>query len=224
MKQPSCLSAPEPTLRRLPAYYRVVSLLRQEAMTHVSCTRIAHKLGLDPAQVRKDLTVTGVVGKPKIGYDLVNLLDCIEKFLGWNNHSDAFLVGVGNLGTALLGFDGFRRCGMKIVAAFDIDVVKVGSVIHGRDILPLDKLKDLALRMNIHIGVLTTPATAAQHVAQQMVEGGIRAIWNFTPTRLELPAHIIVENQDLSVGLAVLSHRLYEQLRQDGEQHAREHF
>ena len=215
MNQNSCLSVSEPTSRRLPVYHRVLAVLRNEGVETVSCTRIARALDLDPTQVRKDLAVTGITGKPKVGYDLIDLVRCIESFLGWNNVTEAFLVGTGNLGAALLGFDGFRRYGMRIVAAFDADEMKVGTVIHGCDVLHVSKLSDLSTRMSIQIGVLTTPAEVAQKTADAMVAGGIRAIWNFTPTHLEVPENVIVENQDLSVGLAVLSHRLYEQLRRD---------
>ena len=164
-------------------------------------------------QVRKDLAVTGIVGKPKVGYSVPQLIEAIQEFLGWNNTTDAFLVGAGSLGRALLGYTGFRDYGLNIVAAFDVDPAKIGLDIHGREVLPLDKLHDLALRMHVLIGVLTVPAAAAQDVATFMVLSGIRAIWNYTPVKLEVPESVVVEDVKLVSSLAVLSSRLAEMLR-----------
>ena len=206
---------PEPTLRRLPAYHRFLKTLAARGRPVVSCTHIAEELRLDPTQVRKDIQVTGIVGKPKVGYVVGELIDAIETFLGWKNSSDAFLVGVGHLGTALLGYDGFKGFGLNIVAAFDNAPGKVGSLVHGRQVLPIEDLADLSQRMHILIGILTVPAETAQSLADLMVFGGIRAIWNFTPVRLHLPPAIIVENVQLSASLAVLSNKLAESLKAD---------
>jgi redox-sensing transcriptional repressor len=209
---------PEPTLRRLPVYHRQLKVFAAEGRTVVSCTPIAEALGLDATQVRKDIQVTGIVGKPKVGYQVDELIAAIETFLGWKNSSDAFLVGVGHLGTALLGYDGFRNHGLNIVAAFDSAAWKVGREIHGRQVLPVEQLAEMGQRMHILIGILTVPADVAQGLANLMVLGGIRAIWNFTPTRLQLPPSIIVENVELSASLAVLSNKLAETMKVDKAQ------
>jgi redox-sensing transcriptional repressor len=208
-------SFPEPTLRRLPAYHRFLKVLAARGRPVVSCTHIAEELRLDPTQVRKDIQVTGIVGKPKVGYVVAELIDAIETFLGWKNSSDAFLVGAGHLGTALLGYDGFKEYGLNIVAAFDNSPAKVGTEVQGRKVFPVEDLTDLAQRMHILIGILTVPAEAAQSLADLMVFGGIRAIWNFTPVKLHLPPAIIVENVQLSASLAVLSNKLAESLKAD---------
>lgn len=161
-----------------------------------------------PVQVRKDLQYTGIVGKPKTGYSVPELIQAIETFLGWNNVNEAFLVGAGNLGTALLGHERFSNFGLSIVAAFDADPDKVGQWIHGKAVLPLEKLADLAQRMSIHLGIITAPAEFAQSIADEMVRGGIQAIWNFAPVRIKVPAHIIVHNEDLYSSLASLSWKL----------------
>jgi redox-sensing transcriptional repressor len=122
-------------------------------------------------------------------------------------------VGAGSLGTALLGYQGFTEHGLNIVAAFDLDEEKIGEKIHGKMIMPLHKLPNLAARMHIHLGVITTPAQGAQAAAELMVEGGIRAIWNFAPVCLKLPPGVIVENVELSSSLAVLSSKLAQALR-----------
>jgi redox-sensing transcriptional repressor len=152
------------------------------------------------------------VGKPKTGYLIRELIESIESFLGWNNVNEAFLVGAGNLGTALLGHERFSRFGLRIVAAFDKDPTKIGQRIYDKAVLPLDKLNDLATRMSIHLGIITTPAQAAQSVADEMVKAGILAIWNFTPCRLRVPSNIFVHNEDLYASLASLSWKLAQRL------------
>lgn len=204
---------PLPTVRRLPAYLRLLYSLQARGRDVVSCTHIAEELGLVSIQVRKDLAAIGVVGRPKVGYQLPALITAIRDFLGQNNTSDAFLVGAGCLGGALLGYDGFQEFGLNIVAGFDINPAKFGTQIHGREIFDLQKLPDLAERLHILIGILTVPAAAAQDVANLMVLSGMRAIWNYTPVRLEVPDIVIVEDVKLAASLAVLSSRLAESLQ-----------
>ena len=207
--------APLPSVRRLPAYLRLLQSLRAGGRDVVSCTHIGKELGLVSTQVRKDLAVTGIVGKPKVGYNVPALIAAIEEFLGWNSAQDAFLVGVGSLGRALMGYQGFQEYGLRLVAGFDIDPDKVGVEVHGKDVFPLEKLGELAAEKHILIGVLTVPAAAAQYAAKLMVQAGIRAIWNYTPVTLEVPPFVIVEDVKLSASLAVLSSRLAELLRRE---------
>lgn len=204
--------APLPTVRRLPTYLRLMRQLRAAGREYVSSIQIAEELKLEAIQVRKDLAVTGIEGKTKVGFPVPALIEAIESFLGWDNTTDAFLVGAGSLGTALMGYEGFAHHGLNIVAAFDVDRAKIGRRVHGKEVLPLHKLPDLAARMHIHMGIIATPAGAAQAVAALMAAAGIRAIWNFAPVRLEVPAPIVVQNEDLSSGLAVLSVQLAEAL------------
>lgn len=199
---------PEPTLRRLPSYHHLLTVLAGDGMQSVSCSVIGRALNLDPTQVRKDIAITGIEGKPKVGYDIYDLMHSIENFLGWNNPKQAFLVGVGNLGQAILGYQQFNRYGMDIVAAFDADPGKVGKDYYGREVLPLEKLANLARRMHVLIGIVAVPKEAAQFVADQMVAGGIQAIWNFAPVGLDVAPGVIVQNEDLFASLAVLSNRL----------------
>lgn len=199
---------PLPSVRRLPLYLRVLHALQEKGQEAVSCTVIAGELRMDPTQVRKDLSITGIIGKPKVGYSTHELIDAIEEFLGWKNTTDAFLVGVGSLGTALLGYRDFAQYGVNIVAAFDCNPAKVGKKVRGRDVLPLEKLTDLVQRMHIHIGVLAVPPEAAQTVADLMVKAGILAIWNFAPVQVNVPPGIIVERADFTPSLAALTSRL----------------
>lgn len=205
---PDAPSIPQPSLRRLPQYHHYLVDLAVKGIGQVSCSLIGRDLNLVPVQVRKDLQYTGIIGKPKTGYSVSELVRAIETFLGWDNVNEAFLVGVGNLGTALLGHERFSKFGLRIVAAFDSDPGKVGQWIHERAVFPLDQLADLAPRMSIHLGIITTPAEVAQEIADEMVKGGIQAIWNFAPVKLKVPEHIIVHNEDLYSTLASLSWKL----------------
>jgi redox-sensing transcriptional repressor len=197
-----------PTVRRLPSYLYLLRPLRDAACAHVSGTYLAQQLKLDPVQVRKDLEVTGIVGRPRIGFPVEALIRAIEEYLGWHNTAEAFLVGVGSLGTALLGYEGFTLHGLRIIAAFDHDLSKTGREVHGTLVLPMTKLPDLAQRLHVRIGIIAVPAGAAQAVADQLVDARLTGIWNFAHTVLQVPPHVIVQNEDLSVGLAVLSKRL----------------
>lgn len=201
-------SVPEPTLRRLPSYYHYLLRLREKGQEMTSAAQIGAALGVHHTQVRKDLAATGSQGRPKVGHRVDDLITSIEEFLNWNNVSDAFLVGVGHMGTALLGYPGFERAGVKIVAAFDASPRRAGRKVQGVPVLPVEKFPDLARRMHIVIGILTVPAEDAQEAAEMMVASGIQAIWNFAPIVLDLPDDVIVENVALSSSLGVLSRKL----------------
>lgn len=202
------VSVPEPTLKRLPLYYHYFKRLLADGRDVVSCTHIGNDLDFDPPQIRKDLAYTGIRGVPKVGYTLPELLDRIERFFGWNRVDEGFLVGVGNLGRALLGYKGFENYGFNIVAAFDSDPAKVHTTVSGIKVLDMSKLSDLAKRMKVSVGLIATPDVQAQGVADVMISGGIAAIWNFAPICLKTPDHIIVQNENLGVGLAVLTKKL----------------
>lgn len=197
-----------PTLRRLPIYLRELRKIKTVGNEYVSSAAMAKKLGIDPIVLRKDLAITGAIGKPRIGFKLNELINAIELFLGWGNVTDAFLVGAGNLGKALLGYNGFEKYGIRIIAAFDSNSSIIGKKTHNTIILDAKKISSLAKRMHVQIGILTAGAADAQNIADDMIKGGIKAIWNFTPTILDVPEHIIVQQEDLASSLAVLSHQL----------------
>jgi redox-sensing transcriptional repressor len=211
MNQPQdedLIVVPAPTLRRLPRYLQTLQALRARGRAVVSARHIAEDLNLDPTQVRKDLAYTGLAGRPKVGYSTEDLIAAIETFLGWRNTHDAVLVGAGSLGTAILGDERLEQCGLRIVAAFDSDPAKVGTSIHGKEVLPVDKLASLVRRMHILVGVLTVPAEAAQEVANQLIDGGVVAIWNFAPARVAGPGNGVVVDADLYSTLGLLKHGL----------------
>lgn len=202
------VKVPEPTLRRLPLYYQYLKSVLATGREVISCTHIGNDLNLDPPQIRKDLAYTGIRGLPKVGYQIEALLNSLESFFGWNRIDEAFLAGVGNIGRALLKYEGFQRYGFKIVAAFDRDPSLVGQSFCDVKVLNISKLPNLCSRMKVRIGVIATPESAAQEVADQMVSGGIRGIWNFAPAALKVPDGVIVQNENLAAGLAVLSKKL----------------
>lgn len=206
-------SIPEPSLKRLPQYHHYLVDLRSRGINLVSCSMIGRDLKFVPVQVRKDLQFTGVVGKPKVGYSVAELVVAIESFLGWDIAREAILVGVGHLGTAILGHERFSQFGLQVVAAFDADPGKVGQTIHGRTVLALEGLTDVVQQTGIHIGIITTPAEVAQAVTDEMVRSGIQAIWNFAPIKLNVPQHMIVHNEDLYSSLASLSCKLAKRFR-----------
>ena len=199
---------PEASLRRLPIYYRVLQEMMTTNSAHVSCSGLARTLGLDPTQVRKDIEMTGIVGKPRVGYPLLELVRWLENFLGWNRPKQAVLAGAGSLGSALLGYEKFRKHGMEIVAAFDNDPEKIGQRIHGTDVEPLLLLPNYVRFREIQMGVIATPPAAAQSVADLMISGGIRAIWNFAPAHIHVPPQVVLQNEDLYYSLASLSFKL----------------
>ncbi|MBF0477965.1 MAG: redox-sensing transcriptional repressor Rex [Candidatus Omnitrophica bacterium] len=196
------------TLKRLPLYLHVLEDLQRQGQEYASCTMIAGKFDFGPTQVRKDLEVTGAEGTAKIGFKVSALVKDIKEFLGWHNAHDAFLVGAGNMGKALLGYKDFDKYGLNIVAAFDQDPKKVGTKIFNKEILPMEKMANLVKRMHINIGIVTVPAEFAQGVVDIMVSVGIKAIWNFAPAPLQIPEGIILENARLTQSLAVLTNKL----------------
>ena len=196
------------TIRRLPMYYHFLKRVRAEGNEFISSSTIAREMGLEAIVVRKDLAIERSLGRPRIGYRIDELTEMIEDFLGWNNTTHAFLAGVGNLGSALLGYDGMASYGLKIVAAFDTDPAKVGAKMHDVEVQAMGKLVDLGRRRHVKLGILCVPAPAAQSVAESMAAAGIEGIWNFTPVRLQVPEGVIVQREDLAAGLAMLSYKL----------------
>jgi redox-sensing transcriptional repressor len=194
-----------PSVRRLPSYLHIIRQAERGRDFYISGTVIAQELNLEPIQVRKDLAITGIVGKPKKGYPVEDLIKAIERYLGWDQSHDAVLVGAGNLGSALMGYQEFQRHGLKIVAAFDTDPQKVDARVHGVPVRAMKDLESGIKEINAEIAILTVPSPFAQSTAETLVRAGITSIWNFTNTKLKVPDDIIVQREDLSSGYALLS-------------------
>lgn len=212
---------PSPSLQRLPLYLRQLKQYQREGVEKASCTRIAQDLGLISVQVRKDLSMTGIAGRPKVGYNIDELINRIESFLGWDKQRKAVLVGAGALGGAILGYAGFVEHGLSICAAFDVDKNKIGTSIRSCPVYSLDELEKFVEQNQIVIGIITVPQSVAQLVTDKMVKAGIRAIWNYSPVRLNVPSNVVCETVQLSSSFAVLSSKVKNMLaeeRKNGEQ------
>lgn len=196
-----------PTIRRMPMYLRMLAKVQKDGMEHVSSNHLAEALDLEAIVVRKDLAVAGILGKPRVGFEVKATMTAIERFMNFNSPSDAVLVGAGHLGQALLGYSGFVELGLNIIAAFDNDLQKV-STVHEKPIYPLSEFPDRCKNMNIQIGILCVPGRFAQEVTDLMVASGIKGIWNFTPRKLNVPDGVVVQREDLAEGLAELSVKL----------------
>jgi redox-sensing transcriptional repressor len=196
-----------PSIRRLPAYLYIINNHAQEG-EYISGTLIAGEMNVESIQVRKDLAITGVTGKPKKGYHIETLKNAVEHFLGWDVITDAVLVGVGNLGSALMGYTEFPVHRLNIVAAFDTNPRIIGKRVHGIPVLNADTM-DIQLRgLGAKIAILTVPAAAAQKSADTLVQAGITGIWNFTNVKLKVPDAVAVQKEDLSSGYAMLCVKL----------------
>ncbi len=201
-------SVPVPTLRRLPGYLSYFKSLKINGVEYVSSSQIATTFKMDPTLVTKDLSYTGVKGRTKVGYQVDQLIDTLINFLDFNTSENAFLFGVGNLGRALINYEGLNHYGLRIVAGFDVDKSLTGQTIKGVKIHDLVAFRDLSLKTPARIAIITTPDDSAQEVADLAVAWGIKAIWNFTPQSIRVPAHIIVENTSIYSDLAVLFNKL----------------
>lgn len=195
----------QPTIKRLPSYLHIIETAQREGKEYISGTVIAEELKLEPIQVRKDLALTGIVGKPRIGFPVDDLIKAIYAFLEWDREHRAIIVGAGNLGTALMGYREFNNRGMNIVAAFDLDKTKIGNSHHGTPVYSLGQMSEKIAELGVDMAILTVPSGHAQAVADLLVRAGIRAIWNFTNIKLKVPEEVIVQKEDLSSGYAVLS-------------------
>lgn len=197
-----------PVMRRLPVYHHFLTGLHRRGEKTVSSTTVANHFGFDPIKVRKDLALTGAIGKPKIGFRIIELLHGIEDYLGWGNPSQAVLVGCGALGSALLGYEGFMRYGWEILMVFDLDSTKTGTRIHGKTIMPVDRLPEVCRKFQLDIGIITVPAAQAQKVTDIMVAGGVRGIWNFAPTAVRVPKGVVLQQENLIASLTILKKKL----------------
>ena len=195
------------TLGRLPSYLEFLRNLPPDKVPYISATAIAKHLGLGEVQVRKDLAAVSGAGKPKLGYVTAELVEKIEDFLGCNQLTSAVLVGAGKLGRALLQYDEFEKYGVKISAAFDSNerAISLGTK---TEILPMNQFEYFCITKNIKLGIITVGEGSAQAVCDQKVKSGITAIWNFAPCKLNVPAGILLKNENLALSLAHLNNQL----------------
>ena len=200
--------------KRLPGYLDYLKSMPENSGTHISATALANALGMGEVQVRKDLAMVSDGGKPKIGYVRQSLIYDIEQFLGYDNTTDAVLLGAGKLGQALLDYKGFEEYGLNILAAFDV-APKMEITEGGKPVYSMDELESFCRKHKVLMGIITVPGDHAQEVADRLVGCGIKAIWNFAPTRLEVPANILVQQENMATSLAVLSMHLQAQIKDE---------
>ena len=199
---------PEPTLRRLPWYLSNIKLMKEKGEQYVSSTQISKEINIDASQIAKDLSYVNISGRTRVGYNIDALIEVLESFLGFTNMNKAFLFGVGSLGAALLRDSGLHHFGLEIVAAFDVNPELVGKDLNGIPIFHSDDFEAKMKEYDVNIGVLTVPINIAQEITDKMVDGGIKAVWNFTPFRIRVPENIVVQNTSLYAHLAVMFNRL----------------
>lgn len=196
---------PKAVVSRLSLYLRELSHLIREGQETISSTQLGSRLGLTDAQIRKDLAYFGQFGYPGIGYRCEELVAEIRQILGTDRAWRVGIVGLGNLGTALLGHGGFADQGFKVAAAFEVDPARLAEETTGVPIYHFDKLAEIVKKEDIRLGILAVPAAAAQTVADAMVEAGVEGIMNFAPVTISIPSTVSKVAVDLAIELEQLS-------------------
>ena len=199
-------------LKRLPGYLSYLKGIQDSTTPYISATALANALGMGEVQVRKDLAMVSDGGRPKIGYLRESLIEDIEQFLGYDNTTDAVLIGAGKLGLALMGYKGFQEYGLNILAAFDRSP-KMEQTDEGKPVYSMDKLEKFCRDNKILMAIITVPGEAAQEVCDQLIHCGIKAIWSFAPSHLEVPSKILVQYENMATSLAVLSMHLQNHIK-----------
>lgn len=195
-------------LRRLPTYLTFLKSLPDNYGLHISAATIAAALGQNEVQVRKDLALACSVGRPKTGYLINELIISLERFLGYNGVTRAIIVGVGSLGSTLLGYREFVNYGLQVVAAFDNDPAVIGREVHGKKVMSTDELPEFCKNNPVQIGIITVPQKAAQSVCDLLTDAGLKAIWNFAPIGLSPHENVFIHNENVASSLALLTHHL----------------
>jgi len=200
----------EAVIRRLPKYYRYLKDMEKSGVERISSRELSDKMGLTASQIRQDFNCFGGFGQQGYGYNVSELCNEIKKILGLHKNYNVVIAGAGNLGQALANYVGFEREGFYIKAIFDVNPRLIGMSIRGIQILDIDHMKDFIVNNNIHIGIVCVPKDKAQEVTDQMIECGIKSIWNFAPIDVETPADVAVENVHLSDTLYTLVYKMNE--------------
>lgn len=198
------IKIPKATARRLPLYYRYLIFLNDEGKEKVSSTELAEAVQVDSASIRRDFSYFGALGKRGYGYDVKNLLNFFKKILNQDTLTNVALVGVGNMGHALLNYNFKRTNNIRISAAFDINPEITGTIMSGVPVYDMSEMKKQLREQQITIAILCVPQTAAQKTANEMFDAGIKGIMNFTPLRLSAPSSVRVQNVDLATELQTL--------------------
>ncbi len=202
------IKLPEPSLRRLPWYLAYIKLLQAKGEEYVSSTQIAKEIGVDSSKIAKDLSFLNISGKTRVGYEIDSLVAVLEEFLGFTSIHKAFIFGVGNLGAALMHDSGLSQYGLEVVAGFDVNPQLIGTTINHIPIFSIEQFAQKRQEMGVQVGILAVPVDKAQQATNEMIAGGIKAIWNFTPYRIRAPKNIVIQNTSIYAHLAVMFNRL----------------
>ena len=195
---------PKATAKRLPIYYRYLNMLSDAGKKRVSSNELAEAVKVDSATIRRDFSYFGALGKRGYGYDVENLLEFFKKTLNQDKLTNVALIGVGNLGHALLNFNFHKSNNVRINVAFDINEEITGTIQSGVPIYPMEDMKEQLKIQQIEIVILTVPANVAQGVTNDLIEVGVKGILNFTPLRISVPESVLVQNVDLTNELQTL--------------------
>lgn len=204
----STVKVPEPTLRRLPWYLSTVKLLKERGDVFASSTQISREIGIEASQITKDLSYLDISGRTRVGYEIETMINVLENTLGFTSLHRAYLFGVGSLGAALLQDTGLRQFGLEIVGAFDVRQDIVGTRVNNIPVYPIEELEQRMSENDIKIAILTVPISAAQSITDRLVSNDVKGIWNFTPVRILVPEHCVVENISLYASLAVMFNKI----------------
>jgi redox-sensing transcriptional repressor len=203
---------PQGVIERLPLYLNVLIQMRQDGQSTASSARLGELTRVNPAQIRRDLTHFGSFGRRGVGYEVVGLIDRIQRILGSDQTNRLVLVGAGNLGSAIASYDGLRKHGFVVSAVFDSDHRKIGSRLGDIIVRDAAELERVVAEQGIRIGVIAVPPDASQHVADRLTSAGIRVILNYTPSIVRVPADVTLHNTD---PVQELLHTLYYLSRPD---------
>ncbi len=202
----SARGIPDATVARLPLYLRALNALAEQGVLSCSSNELAENAGVNPAKLRKDLSYLGSYGTRGVGYDVEYLRYQIAREMGQTQDWDVVIVGVGNLGSALSAYQGFSTRGIRVAALVDADPQRVGTTVSDIVVSSLDELEQIVAERHISIGVIATPGSAAQVVADRLVAAGITSILNFAPALVQVPAGVDVRKVDLSIELQILAY------------------
>ena len=197
-----------PTIRRMPTYLHKLYRMRQEGKTYVSCTELAQYMNIELIVARKDVAMTGLAGHRRYGYRIDDLIKAIREYVGWDHGIHGVLIGAGALGSALLGYQDFSLYGLTIDFVFDNSPDKIGTEVHGHEVLDIATLHEKMTVLKPRIGIICVGSKAAQNVADQLIAEGIRYIWNFANVCLAVPEGVIVQREVIAGGLAVLAAKI----------------
>lgn len=196
-------------IKRLPKYHRYLKELLANDVDRISSKELGEKIGFTASQIRQDLNCFGDFGQQGYGYNVRELYNQIRDILGLNKEYRAVLIGAGNIGQAIANYNGFGKLGFKFTGIFDANPKLVGMKIQDIEIREIDTLKEHLSENNIDIGIICVPKINAQKVCDELVEGGVKGIWNFAPVDLNVPKSVIVENVHLSESMLTLIYQLH---------------